>query len=256
MKHRELTTLAVLDIGLHFLSLDVGSCRDERNSEWYKLWKISWDEERFEPVKYFCEIDLQCSGKFDKIVQIADKHLKRETRSVHTSPVFPSVIKSQPLSDSQYLHFSKIGGFQVWPDPLSLRIEYPYLILSYSFPYSFIGRVIPSEAHHSKILKRIFLKNIWWEYRWFSMLYFHHDYSKVDQLHIYVCPLSIPQKVTTEHWVNFLAVYRKSLLVICFIYGSVFMLTPSSQFIPSLPHGFPFDNSEFNVEIFEFVSIL
>ena len=40
---------------------------------------------------------------------------------------------------------------------------------------------------------------------------------------------------TTEHWVGFLVLYNRFSLVIYFIYSSVYMSIPISQFIPTLP---------------------
>ena len=42
---------------------------------------------------------------------------------------------------------------------------------------------------------------------------------------------SFPIQVITEYWVEFPMLYSSSLLVICFIYSSVYMSVPISQFI-------------------------
>ena len=44
-----------------------------------------------------------------------------------------------------------------------------------------------------------------------------------------------PILVITEYWIEFPVLYSKSLLVIYFIYSSVYMSIPISQFIPSPP---------------------
>ena len=43
---------------------------------------------------------------------------------------------------------------------------------------------------------------------------------------------SFPIQVITEYWVEFPVLYSRSLIVIYFIYGSVYMSIPISQFIP------------------------
>ena len=62
-------------------------------------------------------------------------------------------------------------------------------------------------------------------------------YSMVNQLYIY--PLffldSFPIGVFTGYWVEFPVPYSRSLLVLCFIYGSEYMSIQISQFIPPSP---------------------
>ena len=44
-----------------------------------------------------------------------------------------------------------------------------------------------------------------------------------------------PIQLITEYWSEFPVLSSRSLLVICFIYGRVYMLVPNSHFIPPPP---------------------
>ena len=46
---------------------------------------------------------------------------------------------------------------------------------------------------------------------------------------------SFPMYVITEYWVDFPVLYSKSLLILCFIYSSVYVSILISQFIPHCP---------------------
>ena len=50
--------------------------------------------------------------------------------------------------------------------------------------------------------------------------------------HIHSFSDSFPIQVITEYWVEFPVLYSRSLLIIYFIYNSVYLLIPNSQFIP------------------------
>ena len=54
----------------------------------------------------------------------------------------------------------------------------------------------------------------------------------MNQLYIYIYPLFLDSFPITEYWVEFPVLYRRSLLVIYFIYSSVLMSIPIFQFIP------------------------
>ena len=56
--------------------------------------------------------------------------------------------------------------------------------------------------------------------KWFSYTYTYiHSFSD-----------SFPIEVITEYWVEFPVLYSRSLLIICFIYSSIYMLIPNSLF--------------------------
>ena len=74
------------------------------------------------------------------------------------------------------------------------------------------------------------------ECSWFTMLCLPQVYSKVNQWYICICfhPFlkdSFPIKAITEYWVGFPVLYSRFLLVIYFIYSSVYMSVPIFQFI-------------------------
>ena len=74
---------------------------------------------------------------------------------------------------------------------------------------------------------------------WFTMLYQFQVYSKVDHLYIYICMYmhmyihsfwnSLPIQAFIEGWVEIPVLYTRSLLVICFIYSSVYRSIQASQ---------------------------
>ena len=59
---------------------------------------------------------------------------------------------------------------------------------------------------------------------------------------------------TTEFWVEFLVLYIRSLLLIYFIYSSMYMSVPVSQLIPLLP--FPLGIHKFVFYICDSISAL
>ena len=75
--------------------------------------------------------------------------------------------------------------------------------------------------------------------KWISYKYIH---SFLD---------SFPIKVIIEYWVEFPVVYSRFILVTYFIYSSVYMSIPITQFIPP----FPSDNHKFVFYICEFISV-
>ena len=60
--------------------------------------------------------------------------------------------------------------------------------------------------------------------KWISFAY-SYIYSFLD--------FFSPIKAVTHYWAEFPVLYNRSLLVIYFIYSSVYMLIPVSQFIPA-----------------------
>ena len=64
---------------------------------------------------------------------------------------------------------------------------------------------------------------------------------------------SFPIYVIAEYWVEFPVLYSRSLLVIYFIYSSVYMSIPISQFIPP---PLPPSNDEFVFYICESIPVL
>ena len=58
----------------------------------------------------------------------------------------------------------------------------------------------------------------------------------------------------TEYWVEFTVLYSRSVLIICYMYISVYMLIPVHNLSSPLP--FPFGNHKFVVEVSESVSVL
>ena len=73
------------------------------------------------------------------------------------------------------------------------------------------------------------------------MLCHFQVYSKVIQFYIYMIYVYnihilfqiIFHYIITRYWIQLLVLDSRSLLFICFIYSSVFMLTPSSQLCPN-----------------------
>ena len=64
-----------------------------------------------------------------------------------------------------------------------------------------------------------------------------------------------PILVTTEYWVEFPGLYSRSFVVIYFVYSSVCMSGPNSQFVTA-PPPFPFGNPTFVFYVYESVSFL
>ena len=65
---------------------------------------------------------------------------------------------------------------------------------------------------------------------------------------------SFPIKAITEYWIEFPVLYSRNLFVIYFIYSSVYMSLPISQFIP--PHPVPPGNQKFIFYICNSISVL
>ena len=80
-----------------------------------------------------------------------------------------------------------------------------------------------------------FFPNSLLEYICFTVLCQFLWYNKVNQLHIYIYLLffsvSFPIQVISEHFYRVACAIQQVLLVICFVYRSVSMSIPVSQFI-------------------------
>ena len=99
-----------------------------------------------------------------------------------------------------------------WIEP-GLAICFIYDIIHVSMPFSQIILSLPSPTES----RRLF-------YTCVSLLLFH-----IQGYHYH------PLQVIAEYWVEFLVLYSRFLLVIYFIYNSMYMSTPISQFVcPSI----------------------
>ena len=112
---------------------------------------------------------------------------------------------------------------------------------------------LSSKTHCSAILSFFFFLKLL-EYSCFTMLHQSQVHSElVNQLCIYHFSLdSFPIQAIIEYRVEFPVVYNRPLLIIYFLYSSVYMSIPVSQFIPS---PFPSSTHQFVLSIFS-ISIL
>ena len=91
-----------------------------------------------------------------------------------------------------------------------------------------------------------FFKKKLFMYSWSTMMCYFHVFNYTHtHMYIYSFSDSFPIEVITEYWVEFPMLYSRSLLVIYFIYSSVYILIPNSQFIPTSP---PLTSTEFWIE--------
>ena len=92
----------------------------------------------------------------------------------------------------------------------------------------------------------LFLYCLFFLYRWLTTLFYSQVCSQVVQLHIYtslyIFSDSFLLQVIIGCWVQFPALFSKSLLFIYFMYGNVCLQIPYSL---SLHTTFPFDNLKF-----------
>ena len=84
----------------------------------------------------------------------------------------------------------------------------------------------------------VFLKNFYWSIADFQWCVSYRCTAKwISYTYTYIHSLldSFPIQAITEYWVEFPVLYSRSLLVIYFIYSSVYVSIRISQFIPPFP---------------------